>query len=200
MKSKGIRFRTALAILMIAGLFVSFSMAHNPGAKKACCGTCGGAAKVAAKACCGSCGGAAKTAAKTCSGDAKTACSSASAVCTASAGAQQCPVSQFMMRLSQVDLTEAQIEKMLVIWKDTEKKLLGILTPIQLAKMKEPLPLQSQLAAQVAAQVSGKAKAACCGTCGGAAKTADQKACCGSCGGAQAKSCPAGCTKACCAK
>ena len=165
MKSKRIVFRTGLAVLLAVGLLVSVALAHTT-ETKACCGTCGGAAKVAAV----------KASATACS---------ATATCTAKAS-QECPVQQFMTRLSRVDLTETQVNKMMAIWKDTEKKMTALLTPTQLVKLEAPLPIQAQLAAQVIAQMSGNTESAA-------------KACCGTCGGTSAKSCPAGCTKACCA-
>ena len=194
MKNGRILFRAGLAVLLVAGLMVSAALAHNH-EEKACCGTCGGAEKVAAKAsaaaCCGTCGGAAKatvvnasTAACSASG------SSTSAVCTATAS-KQCPVQQFMARVSRVDLTESQVQKMMVIWKETEKKMTALLTPTQLVKLNAPLPIQEQLAAQVIAQMSGNTNTK-------SAAKATAKACCGTCGGSETKSCPAGCTKACC--
>ena len=192
MKSKRMVFRTGLAVLLAVGLLVSVALAHTT-ETKACCGTCGGAAKIAAV----------KASTTACAASA-TACS-ATATCTAKAS-QECPVQQFMTRLSRVDLTETQVNKMMAIWKNTEKQMTALLTPTQLVKLDAPLPIQEQLAAQVMAQMSSNTESAattaaakaCCGTCGGAATTA-AKACCGTCGGTSAKSCPAGCTKACCA-
>lgn len=184
MKSKRILAVSILAILIVAGVLVSYTLADNHADQKACCGTCSSADQTAAKACGSACGGTAMAtvAHATHAHDA----AHAAHAHTASASVQQCPVTQFMTRLSRVDLSEAQIEKMMVIWKGTETKLLGILTPVQLAEMKEPLPLQSVMAARVAAQVVNQSQS--------------QTACCGSCGGAQAKGCPADCTKTCCAK
>jgi len=158
------------------------------------------AAKASEAACSGSCGGAAKAVAVTACGAACSASGASTVAACAAKSAQQCPVQQFMTRLSRVDLTESQIQKMMVIWKDTEKKMTALLTPVQLARVKAPLQLEQQLAAQVVAQMSGTAQPAakaCCGSCEGTAQTA-AKACCGTCGGSSAKSCPAGCTKACC--
>ena len=210
MKSKRVLIVGISAILVVAGVLVSHVLAADEGEKKACCGTCSGVEKTAATACGTTCGGSAQATAAhaahaghaTHAAHAGHAAHATHAVHAAGTSAQQCPVSQFMTRLSRVDLSEAQIEKMLVIWKGTEKKLMGILTPVQMAKMNEPLPLQSVMAARVAAQVANpsQSQAACCGSCDGAAAKAASAACCGSCGGAQAKGCPADCTKVCCAK
>ena len=182
MKSKRILTASILALLIVAGVIVSYTLAENNTDQKACCGTCGSADKTAVKACGSTCGGAVNASV------AHAAHAHAAHAHVASASVHQCPVTQFMTRLSRVDLSEAQMEKMMVIWEGTEKKLLGVLTPVQLAKMKEPLPLQSEMAARVVAQVENQGQS--------------QAACCGSCGGAQAKGCPADadCAKACCAK
>lgn len=203
MKNGRILFRAGLAVLLVVGLMVSAAMAHNQ-EKKACCGSCGGTDKVAAAkagetACCGSCGGAAKVVAKAVEAACPASGGSTVAACTATAS-KQCPVQHFMTRLSRVELTESQIQKMMVIWTGTEKKMTALLTPTQLAKLKAPLPIQEQLAAQVVARMSGSVKPAvkaCCGSCGGAAKTA-AKACCGTCGGSDSKSCTASSTATSC--
>ena len=180
MKSKRILAASVLAILIVAGVLVSHALADNQADEKACCGTCSVAETTAVKACGSTCGGAATaTVAHAAHAHA------AHAAHASSTSVQQCPVTQFMTRLSRVDLSEAQMDKMMVIWKGTENKLLGVLTPVQLAKMKEPMPLQTVMAARVAAQVVNQGQS--------------QAACCGSCGGAQAKGCPADCTKVCCA-
>jgi len=179
MRSKRILAVSTLAILIIAGVLVSHVLADNQADQKACCGTCRSVEKTAASACGSTCGGAAMA-------TVAHAAHAGHAAHAAGASVQQCPVTQFMTRLSAVDLSEAQIEKMMVIWKGTEKKLLGVLTPVQMAKMQEPLPLQSVMAARVAAQVENQSQ--------------PQAAGCGSCSGTQAKGCPADCMKTCCAK
>lgn len=193
MKNRAKVIRNGLVVLIAVGLLVTVALAQNQG-KKAGCGSggCGGAAQVAAIKASGS---GCSASASGCSSTAKaayasTAACSSSTACSATT-AKACPVQQFMTKLSRVDLTQNQIQKMMAIWQETEKKMTALLTPTQMAKMKETLPIQSQLAAQVVAQVSGETKAA--KSCGGEAKACSSAKSCSS-----AQSCSASGAKSCC--